>query len=150
MNYDLLAQKALDGELLAREEMQAVLDAPDDDLPELLAAAFKVRRKYFGKRVQIHMLMNAKSGLCPEDCHYCSQSSVSHAPIDKYPFLTKEKLIDGALKAKAAGAALLWRRAAPPRAPPTPGKEDQELRGRRAPDQEPRRHQHLLLAGIDG
>ncbi|HKA31642.1 MAG TPA: biotin synthase BioB [Candidatus Binatia bacterium] len=104
MDYDNLADKSLRGELLAREEMQAVLDAPDTDLPELLAAAFKVRRKYFGKRVQIHMLMNAKSGLCPEDCHYCSQSSVSHAPIDKYPFLSKDKLIDGALKAKAAGA----------------------------------------------
>jgi len=104
MDYDRLAQKALDGELLARDEMQAVLDAADTDMPELLAAAFKVRRKYFGKRVQIHMLMNAKSGLCPEDCHYCSQSSVSHAPIDKYPFLPKDKLIEGALKAKAAGA----------------------------------------------
>ncbi|HEX9444745.1 MAG TPA: biotin synthase BioB [Candidatus Binatia bacterium] len=104
MDYGKLAEKSLDGELLAREEMQAVLDAPDADLPDLIAAAFRVRRRYFGKRVQIHMLMNAKSGLCPEDCHYCSQSSVSQAPIDKYPFLSKEKLIEGALKAKAAGA----------------------------------------------
>jgi len=104
MDYDHLAEKSLAGELLARDEMQAVLDAADDDLPELLAAAFKVRRKYFGKRVQIHMLMNAKSGLCPEDCHYCSQSSVSHAPIEKYPFLSKDKLVEGAVDAKAAGA----------------------------------------------
>ena len=104
MDYEKLAEKALGGELIEREEMQAVLDAPDEELPDLLAAAFKVRRHYFGKRVQIHMLMNAKSGLCPEDCHYCSQSSVSHAPIDKYPLLPKEKLIEGALKAKAAGA----------------------------------------------
>ncbi len=104
MDYNDLAEKSLGGELLSREEMQAVLDATDEELPELLAAAFKVRRRYFGKRVQIHMLMNAKSGLCPEDCHYCSQSSVSTAPIDKYPFLPKEKLIEGAMTAKAAGA----------------------------------------------
>ena len=104
VDYEKLAEKALGGELIEREEMQAVLDAPDEELPELLSAAFKVRRYYFGKRVQIHMLMNAKSGLCPEDCHYCSQSSVSHAPIDKYPLLPKEKLIEGAIKAKAAGA----------------------------------------------
>src|SRR2546430_12816812 len=84
--------------------MQAVLDASDEDISQLLSAAFKVRHHYFGKRVQIHMFMNAKSGLCPEDCHYCSQSSVSHALIDKYPFLPKEKLIEGAVKAKAAGA----------------------------------------------
>jgi biotin synthase len=64
----------------------------------------KVRHHYFGKKVQIHMLQNAKSGLCPEDCHYCSQSSVSEASIDKYPLLSREKLIEGAMKAKAAGA----------------------------------------------
>lgn len=104
MEYAKLAEKSLQGYILGREEMQAVLDAPDEELPELLAAAFKVRRHYFGKRVQIHMLMNAKSGLCPEDCHYCSQSSVSTASIDKYPFFPGERLIEGAMKAKAAGA----------------------------------------------
>ncbi len=104
MDFYKLAEKALQGIVPEREEMQAVLDASDEDIPQLLSAAFKVRHHYFGKRVQIHMLMNAKSGLCPEDCHYCSQSSVSHALIDKYPFLPKEKLIEGAVKAKAAGA----------------------------------------------
>jgi biotin synthase len=104
MDFARLAEKSLEGEILDREEMKSVLDASDEQLPELLSAAFKVRHRYFGKRVQIHMLMNAKSGLCPEDCHYCSQSSVSKASIDKYPFLPKEKLIAGAIKAKAAGA----------------------------------------------
>lgn len=104
MDFDQLAEKSLQGITLEREEMQAVLNAPDERLPELLSAAFKVRHHYFGKRVQIHMLMNAKSGLCPEDCHYCSQSSVSDAPIDRYPMLSREKLLEGAMKAKAAGA----------------------------------------------
>jgi biotin synthase len=104
MDFAKLAEKSLRGEILDREEMNSVLDASDEQLPELLSAAFKIRHHYFGKRVQIHMLQNAKSGLCPEDCHYCSQSSVSKAPIDKYPFLPKEKIIAGALKAKAAGA----------------------------------------------
>src|SRR5439155_23304270 len=104
MNFHNLADKALQGTVPDREEMEAVLNASDEELPELVSAAFKVRRHYFGKRVQIHMLMNAKSGLCPEDYHYCSQSSVSHALIDKYPFLLKEKLIESAVKEKAAGA----------------------------------------------
>jgi biotin synthase len=104
MDFARLAEKSLEGKILDREEMKSVLDASDEQLPELLSAAFKVRHRYFGKRVQIHMLMNAKSGLCPEDCHYCSQSSVSNAPIDKYPLLPKERLIAGAIKAKAAGA----------------------------------------------
>ncbi|MEK6601432.1 MAG: biotin synthase BioB [Candidatus Binatota bacterium] len=104
VDYKSLAEKSLQGLILEREEMQAVLNAPDERLAELLDAAFRVRRHYFGKRVQIHVLMNAKSGLCPEDCHYCSQSSISKAPIDKYPFLPRERLLDGAVKAKAAGA----------------------------------------------
>jgi biotin synthase len=84
--------------------MSAVLDAPDEELPELLTAAFRVRQRYFGKKVQIHVLKNIKSGLCPEDCHYCSQSSVSEAPIDRYPLLPREKLLEAAVKAKEAGA----------------------------------------------
>ncbi|MFB3108661.1 MAG: biotin synthase BioB, partial [Candidatus Binatia bacterium] len=76
VDYNQLAEKTLQGEILTRGEMKAVLQAPDEKVPELLNAAFRVRYHYFGKRVQIHMLMNTKSGLCPEDCHYCSQSSV--------------------------------------------------------------------------
>ena len=104
MDFQRLADKALQGIVPERDELQAVLDAADEELPELLSAAFKVRHHYHGKRVQIHVLENAKSGLCPEDCHYCSQSSVSDAPIDRYPFLSKEKLIEGAKAAKEAGA----------------------------------------------
>ncbi|MBI1996257.1 MAG: biotin synthase BioB [Deltaproteobacteria bacterium] len=104
MDFQLLADKALQGIVPERDELQAVLDAAEEELPELLSAAFKVRHHYHGKRVQIHMLQNAKSGLCPEDCHYCSQSSVSEAPIDRYPFLSKEKLVEGAKAAKDAGA----------------------------------------------
>ncbi len=104
MNYESLAEKSLQNEILTREEMISVLHAPDEDLQLLLHAAFRVRHHYFGKRVMIHVLMNAKSGLCPEDCHYCSQSAVSAAPIDRYPLLPRERLIEGARRAKEAGA----------------------------------------------
>ena len=104
MDFQQLAVKALQGVLPEREELKAVLDATDEQLPDLLSAAFKVRHHYYGKRVQIHVLQNAKSGLCPEDCHYCSQSSISDAPIDRYPFMSKETLVERAKQAKAAGA----------------------------------------------
>jgi biotin synthase len=104
MDFQQLADKALQGILPEREELRQVLNAPDEELPEILSAAFKVRHHYYGKRVQIHVLQNAKSGLCPEDCHYCSQSSVSEAPVDKYTFMSKDKLIESARKAKEAGA----------------------------------------------
>lgn len=104
MRFGPLADQALEGRLPAREDLLAVLRAPDDALPGLLEAAFRVRRHHFGVRVQLHRLINAKSGLCAEDCGYCSQSKVSTAPIDRYPFLPIARLVQSAREAKAARA----------------------------------------------
>lgn len=104
ISWETLADRALAGKVISRAEAEAVLEAPDDELLNLLSAAFRVRKHYFGKRVKLNVLMNAKSGLCPEDCGYCSQSIVSEAPIDKYPFRSIEELIEGARRAFAAGA----------------------------------------------
>ena len=104
MDYRTLAEKAIAGDELSREECHAVLNSPDHDILAVLDAAYRVRRHFRGDRVHLHMLINAKSGLCPEDCHYCSQSKISTADIDKYPTLSKEKLLEGARVAKAAKA----------------------------------------------
>jgi biotin synthase len=98
-NWEALADKALRGETITKEEGLAVLQAPDDELLAVLHAAFRVRRHYFGRKVKLNLIVNAKSGLCPEDCGYCSQSIVSNAPISKYPLLEKSTLLDGARKA---------------------------------------------------
>jgi biotin synthase len=49
--------------------------------------------------VRLHFLLNAQSGLCPEDCGYCSQSKVSAAEIEKYPMLARERILDAAERA---------------------------------------------------
>jgi len=99
VSWNDLATRALSGEPLDREAAQQILACPDDELLDLLAAAFRVRRQTFGKQVQLYYLKNAKSGLCPEDCGYCSQSKVSDAPIEKYVWLNEEKLLAGARQA---------------------------------------------------
>ena len=104
LEWASLITRSLSGEGLSREEAQAILTLPDDQVPEALQAAFEVRKVYWGKRVKICVLQNARSGLCPEDCHYCSQSSVSKAKIDKYRLLPVEELVDGARRAFEAGA----------------------------------------------
>lgn len=91
-----LAEDVLAGHSLDRAAALEILAAPDDELPDLLSASFRVRRHYFGNTVQLYFLMNAKSGLCPEDCSYCSQSKVSEAEIPRYNILNREKLLDGA------------------------------------------------------
>lgn len=98
-NWSSLADRALAGELIARDDALAVLRAPDTMLLDQLAAAYRVRRHYFGNRVRLHFLLNAQSGLCPEDCHYCSQSAVSAAEIEKYPFMAREKILAAADRA---------------------------------------------------
>jgi biotin synthase len=104
MSYQGLADKALRGECLTRDEARTVLSTPDEQLPDLIQAAWRIRQANSGRRVKLHMLMNAKSGLCEEDCHYCSQSRISKAPIDQYPLLKKEEILEGARRAMAAGA----------------------------------------------
>lgn len=94
--WQKLAYAVLDGHELTRAEASAILRSNDNELPDLMAAAYRIRRRYFGKTVQLYFLMNAKSGLCPEDCSYCSQSKVSEAEIPKYNLLSREKLLDGA------------------------------------------------------
>lgn len=94
--WQALAARVLRGEEVSREEALAILQSPDDELLSLLAAAFQIRHKHFGRQVQLYFLMNAKSGLCPEDCHYCSQSKVSDAAIPRYNLLTEEKIMAGA------------------------------------------------------
>lgn len=104
LDWASLVGRCLNGEGLTREEGRAVLNLPDDEVLPALQAAFEVRKARFGKRVKVCVLQNARSGLCPEDCHYCSQSSLSTADIDKYPLMAKDLLVDGARRAFEAGA----------------------------------------------
>lgn len=93
------ATKAINREALTKEEALRVLTADEDDILPLMHAAFRVRKHFFGKKVKLNMILNAKSGLCPEDCGYCSQSIVSNAPVAKYTLLDKETLLAGAREA---------------------------------------------------
>jgi biotin synthase len=103
-DWNALADQALAGVLPTRDEALAVLHASDDELPAQIAAAWRVRRHHWGNRVRLHFLLNAQSGLCPEDCGYCSQSKVSAAEIDKYPMLARERILEAADRAAALKA----------------------------------------------
>ena len=76
-DWSELSRQIAAGHELTIEEGLAILAAGDEEIPGLLAAAYELRRATFGNTVQLYFLMNAKSGLCPEDCHYCSQSKIS-------------------------------------------------------------------------
>ncbi|MFI0898248.1 biotin synthase BioB [Streptomyces sp. NPDC020983] len=99
-----LVDKGLRRELPTRDEALAVLATSDDELLDVVAAAGRVRRKWFGRRVKLNYLVNLKSGLCPEDCSYCSQRLGSQAGILKYTWLKPEQAADAASAGVAGGA----------------------------------------------
>ena len=88
MPFQGFAERSIAGQALSRAECLAVLECPDEQILDLLAATYRVRLRFRGRRVHLHMLINAKSGLCPEDCHYCSQSRISTADIERYPLVS--------------------------------------------------------------
>jgi biotin synthase len=101
---DSLTEKALARELPTRDEALKVLASPDDELMDVVAAAFKVRLRYFGRRVKLNYLVNIKSGLCPEDCFYCSQRLGSAADVLKYTWLKPDEVLQTARAGVQAGA----------------------------------------------
>ncbi|MCE9631208.1 MAG: biotin synthase BioB [Planctomycetia bacterium] len=94
--WQALADRVLAGGAIDRAEARGILESSDVELLDVLAAAWRVRHRHFGNTVQLFFLMNAKSGLCPEDCGYCSQSKVSEAEIPRYNLLSAPKLLEAA------------------------------------------------------
>ena len=72
---------------LTRDEALAVARISLDELPALIALAHRVRLAYCGAEVELESLINAKSGACPEDCAFCSQSVHFRTGVDVYAFL---------------------------------------------------------------
>src|SRR5271156_1398071 len=104
IDLDRMVTDVLAGRELDRELARAILDCPEPRLDDLLSATLKVREAGFGRRVKICVLRNAQSGICPEDCHYCSQSKLSKADIPVYKLQSVSELIEGARLAVASGA----------------------------------------------
>ena len=104
IDLDRLVEEVLAGKEIARETAMAILNCPDERLADLLAATRTVREAAFGRRVKICMLRNAQSGICPEDCSYCSQSKISKADIPVYKMQSVAQLMEGARIAVESGA----------------------------------------------
>ena len=97
MDWKALANRILDGgESISREEALAVLKSADDELLDVLQASYLIRKNFFGKKVSLHVLKNAKSGACPEDCSFCSQSKSAATDVEEYPMESADEIVAGA------------------------------------------------------
>src|SRR5258707_13330839 len=91
------------GVALAEADILAVLTSPDESLPELLAAAHEVRMRWCGPEVEVEGIVSVKTGGCPEDCHFCSQSGVFSSPV-RAVWLDIAELVEAARQTAATGA----------------------------------------------
>lgn len=86
---------------MKREEINTLLKLP---LSELISIADKVRREFVGTNLDLCSIMNAKSGLCAQDCKFCAQSIRYKTGAAQYPLKTKKEMFEAALRAKEIGA----------------------------------------------
>ena len=93
------AYKVLNGEELTYEEALALAEKIEgEDILDLVSLANKVRHKFAGPSVPCSIL-NAKSGLCHQNCRFCAQAADHHTGIETYPLLPKEEVLEAAGKA---------------------------------------------------
>lgn len=104
MDWKSISARVLEEGAVDRAEALAVLRSSDDELLALLDAAFAVRRRHFGRGVRLHVLRNARSGGCSEDCGYCSQSAKANPGAARYPWQSLEEILAGAREAHAMKA----------------------------------------------
>src|SRR5215467_3632101 len=102
----VIAERALleERRRLTRDEALAVAALPLDELPSLIALAHQVRLAWCGPEVELESLVNAKSGACPEDCAFCSQSVKFSTGVDVYAFLDVDEIVAAARATRDAGA----------------------------------------------
>jgi biotin synthase len=93
-----------DRRLLAPGELAELADLPDNAVPSLAALAHEVRLAWCGDGVEVEGILSAKTGGCPEDCHFCAQSSRFDTPVKATPFLDTDEVIGAARETAAFGA----------------------------------------------
>jgi biotin synthase len=90
--------------LLDRAELTGLAELPDQWVTSQAALAHQVRLTWCGPEVEVEGILSAKTGGCPEDCHFCSQSSRFETPVKATPFLDTDEVLRAAEETRAAGA----------------------------------------------
>ena len=92
-----------EGRGLDEAQILAVLELGDERLEELLGLAHEVRQRWCGPEVEVEGIVSVKTGGCPEDCHFCSQSGLFPTPV-RAAWLDIPSLVKAALETAASGA----------------------------------------------
>ena len=89
---------------LTTDELRRLAALPDEQVPALAALAHEVRLAWCGPEVEVEGILSAKTGGCPEDCHFCSQSAKFPSQVQATPFLDTDEVLAAAAETAALGA----------------------------------------------
>src|SRR3989442_2335539 len=89
---------------LTSEELRRLSELPAETVPSLAALAHDVRLAWCGSEVEVEGILSAKTGGCPEDCNFCSQSAQFATPVKATPFLDADEILQAAKETAALGA----------------------------------------------
>ena len=90
-----IAHNILAGQHLTAEEAYELYQDNNIDTMDLVYEAYQLRQHFYGKKVKLNMILNAKSGICPEDCGYCGQSR-DMKQKQRYALVSQEEIERGA------------------------------------------------------
>lgn len=99
-----LGQKVLSGSLLDYNEAWQLTQTNAEDIPLIMAYAHKIRHRFMGNQVDLCGIINARSGMCSEDCKFCSQSVFHRTTSSAYPLLSTSELVAAAKRVEDSGA----------------------------------------------
>lgn len=99
-----ITDEVLSGKGVTLEQANQLQEVKETDIYSLFSAAYKIRGKFRGKKVELCAITNARSGACSENCAFCAQSSWNKTKVKVYPLLSEDKLFKNAQRAQKTGA----------------------------------------------
>jgi len=104
VSYADVAARILDGGSITWNEAIEIANIPDAETFDLLYQANRLRKHFCGEQIHLCSIINAKSGLCPEDCSFCAQSAHHRTDVQVYPLVDDEEIVRSAHTATMEGA----------------------------------------------
>jgi biotin synthase len=103
LNLSEIKNSVLNGKYITIKEAQYLASISDNHIPELTAYAFEIKKAFLGEEIDLCSIVNAKSGLCSEDCTFCAQSAHYNTDVSTYDFIDERTLLSNIGFCKSKG-----------------------------------------------
>jgi biotin synthase len=99
-----IVDRILGGGFISHPDALEIAELPESETNSLLFHANRLREHFFGNRIHLCSIINAKSGLCPENCSFCAQSAHHRTNVPVFPLVDVDEMVSSANKAGKDGS----------------------------------------------